>query len=326
MRKHIYSLCLILLCLLSAGCLRIADNAFGHAMSPGVYHSYAGDTYFYGTQLVGQCLTQPFAPLAILDFPFELVIDLIILPVQLIDAQGISERRRQRAAQMSPVYLVRDGWMKEFKNHLPTMDSWSRSYLAKELVYSESVSVGERKTCKYLKVLCEYDSGCLERLLNSDICLRFRHYKIYEYLFRHGFSVKDVSCENAVFFAVVSSYGHCILQEYKMARLLLQNGCNPNAAPPYMTTETHGKVSNTPLESEWKEFWRWYGKYKDMTPLDIAISHLEQMKEENKESRNNKYDTLEMNNAEELVRLLRRFGAKTADELKEEEKNGIVTH
>lgn len=315
-RKQICLLGMIVTCLMSTGCLRIMTDAMGHSLSKGAYTSYAGDTFFYGTKLVGATLQTPLAPIGIVDLPFELVIDVVVLPFQCVDAKGMHQRRLERIAKMEPVYLAREGLLDDFKLRLESMSTSHRCSLVDSLAHGETVTHG-RRIFKFIRVMCEYDPACFEYLLNSRHSLYHVHYKVYQYLFRRGFSARNVQREYAVYFAMVSSWGSGSPRQLKMIKLLIDNGCNPNAMPPEWKAVEHGDGEMTPLDFALKDFERYRtDQYKDKTPLDLALSQMENYRRQYGDNPPNKMKEDEMRCSEKLIKMLRDYGAKTSDELK----------
>ena len=314
--KHFFWLWVFGTCLLSTGCLRVMSETMGSALSKGSYTSQAGDYFFYGSRLAGSTLMTPLAPIGIVDFPFELAIDLFILPFQCLDAADMQRRRQKRISNMDAINIAREGLMSEFKLRLSTMDTLQRCSLAEWLAYGEADR--NSRMLRFIRVICEYEPMCFECLLNSTRCLYHSHYDVYQYLFRHGFSARGVSREYAVFYALVASYGNPNKRQMKMLKLLIENGCNPNATPPPWSAEEQESKEMTPVDMSLKSFWSVsaHEQYKGKTPLDIAIDQLDYSRKQLEQYPSSHNARYEMSYAEKVVELLRKHGAKTSMEMK----------
>ena len=286
-------LLLINLCICSTGCLRLTNHAIGAAMSsmgPHAYHSTSPKFYFYGTNLCIREITTPtpLAPVAVIDFPLELALDLLILPGQCLDAKNINQWQKEYFSHLSLGELAYGGYKSEFRrrlNELPP-DQLNHQNIV-EGILSESFN-DQRRLRPCFKILFQKDPRFIKAFLCSEKCMDRDNDIILLYILLHNLH-KQASEEYAVFLYI--GYNNVENNMLVLVKTMLKKGCDPNAIPPF--------------QDKLKESIR--GK----SALDIVQDILEQSIKKGP----NKFTAEYNHQLEQLIKLLKVHGAKTAKEL-----------
>ena len=191
------------LCIYSTGCLRLTNHAIGSAMSsmgPHAYHSTSPKFYFYGSNLCIREITTPtpLAPVAVIDFPLELALDLLILPGQCLDAKNINQWQKEYFSHLSLGELAYGGYKSEFRrrlNELPP-DQLNHQNIV-EGILSESFN-DQRRLRPCFKILFQKDPRFIKAFLCSEKCMDRDNDIILLYILSHNLH-KQASEEYAVF-------------------------------------------------------------------------------------------------------------------------------
>jgi len=303
-RRMLTLLLLMCLCAFSTGCLRMAAEAFvnlapGSAMSPHPPPSVMyTDSYFDGTKHVAPLVFTPLAPIAILDLPLEIVWDIVLIPSQVLDVYSRRiDQKRMMIANMEPFTLAQEGYFKEFKKKIRTLDSKQQAFAMISL--TRSFLQDPEKYQPYVAFLYSLDNKYI-----GDFVLDSLDFKsdsvLTDHLFQLGLRPAVFPHEHAVFNAVKYLRLHINDRppEYSTAkqlsriRILLRYGCNPNSIPEYHCRYVRD-FSSEDFDGE--------------TSLDMARSALEDF------SNNGNHEEEAL--LKEIVHLLEIYGAQTAKEL-----------
>ena len=305
MRTQALLVLLACICISSTGCIRMAvagmstaASAMGPRPGPSVMVT---DKYLDGTRHVAPMVLSPLAPIAIIDLPFEIVWDVLLIPMQL----GVNSSRREydkrRISEMSPALLAQYGNYDEFRKRIAQADPQAIVDIMANL--ARQYAQEHEKYRPYIDLVYQSKAmkECGEFALDS---LNFREEtEVTSRLFELGLRPSDYPMEHAVFNAVncihhrfhasyLVSPTYSTESQLKRIRILLENGCNPNSIPEYDCKYIKGQQMYI---------------FKSETALDMAWEALDRCKL-------HKYEE-EAAPLEEIVNLLEKHGAKTAKEL-----------
>ncbi len=291
---------MLILCLMATGCLRVGFEALGRSLSPGAYHSEASKHYYYGTMIAAACIPSPLLPIAILDLPFEFVIDTFLFPFQLARDLGIDPSFRSEVLNAwidgkQLEELVRDDNWQKF--HLQVTDPnyyyfYERDKMGRIFDQLEGHS---SHAFRYIDFLYKKDARYAEDLLCDDRCLHACYYPLYRKMLGKWLKPTEVPSEHAVFSAVITNRD-AEPKLLELVALLLDNGCNPNA-PETTPQNGYNHIHRTPFN------------IINKTALDEA-EYLADFYKRPEYISSGKYRTYE-----KLVTLLRSHGAKNWHEL-----------
>ena len=300
-RRLLVAMLAVCLCLFSTGCLRMGVAALvnfmpGAAMSPHPPPSVmVTDTYFDGTRHVAPLVLSPLAPIAIIDLPLEVIWDVFIFPTQLSMKASRRESARRMIAEMNPSSLAENGYFDEFKKRVQSIDSEQKTSTMANL--ARPFAKNPDKLRQYVDYLFSLDHSCGDLILDS---LYFKNETaLTSHLFELGLNPADFPHEHAVFNAIKyirqHIYGrppeYSTERQFERVRILLENGCNPNSIPEYNC-----------------KYVSWSGEdFEGETSLDMARIALDAFKKNGNEK--------EASFMKEIVLLLEKHGAKTAQEL-----------
>ncbi len=299
MRRALTIILLLFLCTFSTGCIRMgaqfmmgAMSALGPTAPPNIMVT---DTLFDGTRHVAPLVISPLAPLVIIDLPFEVLWDVLIIPTQLSMRASRKESQRRLIASMSPPLLAENGYFDEFRKRVQGIDQEQKSNVMVEL--ARPFAQDPDKFRPYIDYLFSLDHEC-----GGDIVLDSLFFKdetaLTSYLFKLGLRPSDFPHEHAVFNAVkyihLHIYGrppeYSTERQLERIRILLENGCNPNSIP----------------EFNCKYVWN-IDDFQGESSLDMAREALAAFNKTGNED--------EAKCMREIVSLLEKHGAKTAKQL-----------
>ena len=291
---------MLILCLMTTGCLRVGYETLAHTLAPGAYHSEASKEYYYGTRIAVCCIPSPLLPIAILDLPFEFAIDTIVFPFQLARALGVDPSFRSE---------VKEAWIDgKVLEELARDDNWQRFKLMvtdpRYYYFYDRDNMGRifnqleghsSHAFRYIDFLYKKDARYAEDLLCDDRCLHACYYPLYRKMLGKWLKPSEVPSEHAIFSTVITNRD-AEPKLLELVALLLDNGCNPNAP------ETMPKYG-------WKHIHRIPFENIDKTALDEA-EYLADFYKRPEYISSGKHRTYE-----KLVALLRSHGAKNWHEL-----------
>ena len=270
--------------------------------------------YFYGTRMALDGLVDSyekapgFIPFCVLSLPLDFAMDVIELPIKVVDdvTRPWFERQehRKKLSQITDVYEIfvrgiedkkrrrlffSDDYLWAFKDRLQKYGIGSGDV---ELIISNGQSDMDYLAL-FLDEIVAIDKSHGLTLLSYYTYLDCKMLPTYRYLLAHGLKPSDYKEEIAIRSAVLNSLymGGCESGQLELVKLLLEKGCNPNA------------VEDTPRRYEpWPET---YGipYQRTFTALDMACVLLELSK------RKEQPDEKAVKTASDLVELLQRYGA-----------------
>ena len=282
------------LCICSTGCLRLTNHAIGVAMSsmgPHAYHSTAHNFYFFGSKLCIREIATPtrLAPVAVIDFPLELALDLIVLPFQCLDAKNINQWQKEYFSHLSLGELAYGGYKSEFRrrlNELPS-DHLNHQNIV-EGILSACPPWEQRRLRPCFKILFQKDPRYIKAFLCSEKCMNRENRLIIRDILSRNLH-KQVSEEYAIFLYI--GHNNAGKNMLDLVKTMLKKGCDPNAIPPF--------------QDRLKE------SIRSKSALDIAQDYLERAENEPQ----NKFTLEYILYLKQLIKLLKDHGAKTAEEL-----------
>jgi hypothetical protein len=282
------------LCICSTGCLRLTNHAIGVAMSsmgPHAYQSTAHNFYFFGSKLCMREIATPtrLAPVAVIDFPLELALDLIILPGQCLDAKNINKWQKEYFSHLSLGELAYGGYKSEFRrrlNELPSVHLNHQNIV--EGILSACPPWEQRRLRPCFKILFQKDPRYIKAFLCSEKCMNRENRLIIRDILSRNLH-KQVSEEYAIFLYI--GHNNAGKDMLDLVKTMLKKGCDPNAIPPF--------------QDRLKESIR--GK----SALDIAQDYLERASK----MPQHKFTLEYIHYLQQLIKLLKDHGAKTAAEL-----------
>ena len=291
----------ILACLLLTGCVRVAKTIDGIFWGSGSGALIDPNTkVFYGTREIAPYLATEYAPLALLDLPFEILYDSVFLPFQGMNALDRMMREGNTIRRWRLVDYIYRRDFKRFKKRL----SYG-SYSEDALLYCWNEHLRRGDLMPYIDLMLKRDRRYMRDLMQSRHYMYPSNFGLVRHAFDRGMRVEDFPKECAVVNAVNNLFDPKITsadieffeKQVDLIQFLLEHKCNQNA----VNENVHDTFLYDPN-------WSWDHPYP--TALDQALIF------SSSECREGVSEAEQYAISERLLALLRQYGAKSGRELK----------